>query len=264
MVGYKLIWNVMKCICNLFILGMILLLGMSCNSTDENHPLSIVLSESHLNFDEENQYIQLSLDDVNNNEMEATFVISGGDGRYNVEIDNEWSVNIKYNSNKFTVTPMHQGSTVITIKDQSNNTYSLTIDVVPVKQVFVCTSYSYWIEGERLTNDEKKELERDIIAAIPKNRTYVFTYTGKDKGEVEISSKTEEVQKGTFTLQDVTDNMYLRYNTLIEIDGEVLTYEYNKGIPLDSFGKDVTGQYKERFPNLELAIAVQSGNFSKE
>ena len=238
-----------------------MIFGVSCDNTeDDNQPLTVSLDGDHLNFDKDNQYLMLHLSD-SDDKAEATFVIYGGDGRYSIDTDNGWSVKIEYNINKFVVTPIHQGSTVVTVKDESDNTYNITIDVVPVKQFFVCTSYSYRIEGELLTTDKRDELKDEIFAAIPKSRTYVFTYTEKDKGEVEISSETEDTKKGTFTIQNVSDCMYTDYNLSIKIDGEELLYKYNRGIPSDSFSEDVTEQYKDRFPNLESAIAMQCGHF---
>lgn len=254
----------MKYIYNLFILSMIMLSVVSCGDSEEEEQLSLSLQESGLNFNAEDRCILLSLSG-GDDKVEATFTIHGGDGKYSLDTDNQWSAIVKSSGDKFTVTPVRQGSTVVTVRDRSHNVYSLTVDVVPVKQTFICNAYSYRVEGESLTKAEKEQLEDEIRAAIPKNRTYLFTYTGKDKGEVEISSETERTQKGTFTIQDVSDYRYMNFHLLIQLDNEKsLMYEYNHGIPTGSFGENVTERYKERFPNLQSATAMQCGYFQLE
>lgn len=205
----------------------------------------------------------------------TTIFINGGDGTYSIKNSDENVILVtKQTDNVLIISPVNLGSASITIKDNSDNSCSLYINVRYSTSTYVVVKHDVVIEGDNITVGDKKLLEAEILSAIPvaiKGR-YIFTYTNKfvDEGFVEIYSSDTKSENGTFKREQKQTEAGVKYaKTTMQIGNKTLVYDhapYNGSIKSNSrtemrypsaFIEDVTTIYKQKYPAIEKAYALQ-------
>jgi len=252
----KKIWGVLALFLSLFIC-------LSCSDSDKDDPIS--------------------LPDIENNTMyfilptDATYskTIQGGDGNYSVASANEQVMQVKLSNGKNIVfEALTTGETTVTIRDKSNNSYVLNVKVSYSEQNFIVTKCEVVITGDKLTVEEKKEIEEKALASIPVKVEggYKFIYNNMElpKGDVYIypekmDGKSEKGSFERFREEDEENNTYyLRY----KITTDKGTYDFvfvpyygpdrSSDIHVKfQFIEDLTEIYKADYENIEKVYSVQ-------
>lgn len=203
--------------------------------------------------------------------------IHGGDGTYTIQnLNNNIVTAVLYNDNVIQLEPKSTGGANILIQDSSQKSYLLKIYIGYEKQTYKVVKHEVYIKGESLTEEDKVKLEADILKRIPidERGLYIFEYTNKERTEglVNLYSSGPDVPKVPFKIEKKggTRPEY-RYSErmTINVDEEEYVYDfgdYNQiptsraSMPINyysMFVEDVTNMFKEKYPAMEKAYAIQ-------
>lgn len=255
-----------------FVLLLSLFVVSSCSDDkddqDRHDPIKLTDMISGSIFTEE--YPHLSLTPFSSKKI---FKIEGGDGNYDVLNLNENVTEATYNGKWLEVSIVSTGESTLKIFDNSGNTFDLYIRIDYQKKVLNVVQCFPYVKGDDLTIKQKKQLEEEILNAIPVTTEgrYEFTFNAEDGGgEVMIyPSRTVKSRKGTFNVEDVSDGQYRAKQITIHVGDEewvfVDTSYFNPNTrDLATYYRmlveDVTARYKEEYPALEYAWAMQVYN----
>lgn|GEM_PF-883154 len=255
----------MKTIQLYFLLFAISICGIisSCSDDDNNSyaPITLSYPEESIEFDNESRYITLSPFSEG-----ILLHIKGGDENYTVTNADNKVVTAAQTGNKISITPLSIGSSAITIKDNAGNSYVLSVNIEFYKHTYDIVTNEVLVEGGDLTMNEKKAIEEELLKLIPvkPKGKYVFIRSNKDNniGDIEVYPNTGgKTLKGTYKYSgnetrtftiNIGDNThiyeYLMYNGSL-LRNEVL-------VPM-MFREDLTEKFKEKYPAVEKAYAIQ-------
>ena len=268
-----------KNVFGILLISIITLCFSSCDKDDDGRTDPIRLSyENNVMFDNVSRSITVTPF------IAATtpLYIKGGDGHYIIDNSNDEVVEAEYNGETIRFKPLALGTAIITIKDQSDNRYELTIQVEYLKYVYVVNSRNCFVEGDNLTVGNKKELENEILSSVAAER-YEFTYTDKESTKgvlrlygqkaggannyVEYEFYNERIDS-TITVNDVSVRTLAQVilqngdeNILFYVTADMGLSKSTGGdmiVTRYCFVKDLTKRYKADYPALEKVHEVQT------
>lgn len=240
--------------------------NISCND-DDYADITLSYPDESIIFDNDKRSLSISPFG-----SEITLVIKGGDGEYLLDNSNSEVISVSRDGNNFTIKPLTLGSSGIYIKDNSANSYVLSVEVAYYKTIYQVFANKALIEGEALTEDEKEKLEKEILGAIPvkPEGKYVFIHNTAEYnvGSVEIyKPDTTKPIEGEFQAEEVEDGETYWYQYIIKAGKAEYVYklkdysfpELRESPPREywMFEEDVTDTYKKRYSALEKAYAIQ-------
>lgn len=202
--------------------------------------------------------------------------IHGGDGAYSViNLNNDIVTAILYDDNVIKLDPRAIGQANLLIQDSSQKSYLLKVHVEYETQRFKVMAHEVYIKGESLTEEDKKELEKDMRKRIPVDEKglYIFEYTNKNKteGTVQLYSSGPNVPEVAFKIAKKGGSKpeYNYWETItIQLDEEKYVYDlaaYYSFVPTREVGptppfmfvEDVTTKFKAKYPAMEKAYIIQ-------
>lgn len=255
-----------------FYLLLSLFIFSACNDDDDHdhdNPITVMDMIDGTTLNKEYPYLYLSPFS-----SKKTFDIRGGDGQYDVLNLNEDVAEISYNGKWWELRVLSIGDATIKIFDNSGNVFDLYIRIDYPRKTFRIIQTFPYVKGDDLTIKQKKQLEEDIVKAIPVGTDggrYEFTFTSKDaenEGEVVIyPSWSAKSRKGTFSVKRVSIGYQQGADQYtIKVDDEEWIFvdmpyfnPNTRALPIyhRMFTEDVTEKYKEEYPALEAAWAMQ-------
>ena len=196
-----------------------------------------------------------------------TLEINGGDGSYSINNTNKEAINATLNGNSFTLEPVTLGDAEITISDNSGNSCKFSVRVAyqsTIYEVFVTEAI---VEGDNLTIVDKKKFEEEILKNISvqakgkyelihcncnNNIGCIKIYPAQtgESIEGEFQYETKE-NAGLYTIKTKDKTYSYHFTTFGKLDAK------STPAPLFQFTEDVTDKYKQAYPALEKAYAIQ-------
>ncbi len=233
---------------------------------DDYLPLKLSYPDENGTFDNEARTLSITPFSTG-----TTLVIKGGDGSYRIDNKNKEVVAVSQEGNKMVFTPMAVGSATVIIQDNSDRSYELSVEVKYSRGTLSVFAQHAVIKGDNITAGDKQKLEEEILKSIPvkPGGKYILIFSNENtsEGEVEIyPSESTGPVKGTFKRERKPIEEGLSYEEYtIRTEKNTYTYiftNYNSGLRSTErvrlmFVEEVTDRYKEKYPELEKAYAVQ-------
>lgn len=216
---------------------------------------------------------------IENNQISLLFptfdniklVIMGGDGNYTVSNLDEAIVNVRMENKFIDITPLSIGSSIITVVDNSGNSYALNVKVHYREYKLIIDKLDVIVIGDKLSVEQREQIEQKAMGTIPikPNGGYKFIYNSGDfdNGQVLIykNSFDEKAIESTFEIRDIKDEERNYRSYIISINEEQRIFILNKY--LASTKGDIavsmalievlTEQFKTDYPNIELVYTQQ-------
>lgn len=254
---------------NLILLFAVLITA-GVTSCDEDTDIPI-----HLMDDEEMYWAEDNILHFAPYSTEKTYTIYGGDGNYTVDCAIKDIVEVMHTDEKLTIKPKKVGNTTVTIKDNSNHSFNLAVEVKYYEASYNVVEVTSIIKGDLLTIKEEKELKEKVKATIDMKvgGTYKFTYTnpGYKEGNVWINHNTTGFENivGTFQITKETFKEYPIDLFTLKIDGKETQLYFAERSFVNVLGRalpprvyimieDVTAKYKTEYPAVEEVYVVQT------
>ena len=249
-------------------LGLLFCLSIFISCSDDGaSSIWLVYPEESIVFDNEARSVNLAPFSDG-----LTLVIKGGDGSYKAHVNNinKEVLSADLKGNTLTLRPVEMGSVIVVIDDNSGNKYSLNVSVEYPSATFTVIKLEAIVTGSDISVGDKKKLEDEILASIPIEELgkYKFIYTDKtyQKGNIEIYKNSDaRAQDGTFVQVTKQDESVSYLETTITVGQTNYVYEFGANVGLARndmqvpmrFLEDVTDIYKEKYPAMEKAYAIQ-------
>lgn len=256
----------MKLINLIWIVAFIL---SSC-SKDENENNQIILHYSIINN---------KPNPIENNQINILFptsdkiqlIIMGGDGNYTVSNSDEIVVDVRRKNNFIDITPISIGSSIITVIDNSGNSYTLNIKVHYRELNLKVDKQDIIVIGDKLSETQKAEIEQKVALTLPVkiNGGFSFIYDLNDrKGHVLIfKEKISENGIESVFEEKYTETDSVGYRSfVIQIDGKEREFILNRYdapksksdmIEPMAFIEILTNQFKTEYPNVQWVYTQQ-------
>ena len=182
---------------------MLLIILLSACDKDDGQvfsPITIENEDPLILFDKKNH----SLDLLVFSPERGPLLIKGGSGDYQVTNSSNEVVQVNYDGKKLTFLPQKTGTASVTIEDNTNNKYILSIRVGYRKLEHKVIESMAIIEGDNMTEGDRKKLEEAIVSVKENASTaiteYTFIFTDKDQttGNCILQSKGETTSNYNF------------------------------------------------------------------
>lgn len=240
-----------------------LFIGLTSCSEDDNQPISLVDVDNY------------SINIIYPRTDAYTINVTGGDGRYSVNSNNdEVLIATLADGNILVINPLSTGEATITINDQSNQSYTLHVQASYPEYNYLVTKQDVTVRGELLTLSEVEEIKKDALASIPVQAEggyrIVFTDTDLSEGEAYLYPDTwgTNGKKGTFERTKTSNEGITEYNYKVTIGGEdryFVFLPYSGDLTKNSgdlqqpflFQENLTEIYKEKYTHVEQVYTSQ-------
>lgn len=233
----------------------------ACNNDDKEKDFNPIRA-----LDVDDPIVNLILSPTNT----RTLTLAGGDGNYSITCIPQDILQAEMtNKQTLVLKPLEVGQAVVIIKDHSNNSYTLTVNISNHKETYPIVHLDVFIEGENLTEKEKKEIWAKALLTIPvhKNGAYEFVYTNKTepKGEATLYTGAGGTIKTTFEYSktELNGNSFPTYTVII--DNVKRKFVLHRYIPVSRalepiiycLREDITESIKQEYPNAEAVYTQQ-------
>jgi len=112
---------------------------------------------------------------IENNQISLLFptfdkiklVIMGGDGNYTVSNLDEAIVNVRMENKFIDITPLSIGSSIITVVDNSGNSYALNVKVHYREYNLIIDKLDVIVIGDKLSVEQREQIEQKAMGTIP-------------------------------------------------------------------------------------------------
>ena len=198
-------------------------------------------------------------------------VIMGGDGNYTVSNLDEAIVNVRMENKFIDITPLSIGSSIITVVDNSGNSYALNVKVHYREYNLIIDKLDVIVIGDKLSVEQREQIEQKAMGTIPikpnGGSKFIYNSGDFDNGQVLIykNSFDEKAIESTFEIRDIKDEERNYRSYIISINEEQRIFILNKY--LASTKGDIavsmalievlTEQFKIDYPNIELVYTQQ-------
>lgn len=274
----------------LFSLSLLSISLLSCSESEGSVlPIELAYESPDVVFDNENPRMTM----MGYETSERVLLIRGGQGEYRVESSNNAVAEARCEGNRLLVRPIGAGKTNVIIRDESGCDYWLSVSVGYPFYKYAVIDNRVSLQGEGLTDDEKKALEKEMLEAQTGPavlESYAFVYKNEAKSEgtlvlgsshysfdasaqvvvpgepLQVDVRTDDGFARSFFFESFTPVRFSSENG--SVSDELFLSERNAGVApatrdLDQtpyfrcFVFDRTAQYKDRYPALERACYLQ-------
>lgn len=274
----------------LFSLSLLSISLLSCSESEDSVlPIELAYESPDVVFDNENPRMTM----MGYETSERVLLIRGGQGEYRVESSNNSVAEARCEGNRLLVRPIGAGKTNVIIRDESGCDYWLSVSVGYPFYKYAVIDNRVSLQGEGLTDDEKKALEKEMLEAQTGPavlESYAFVYKNEAKSEgtlvlgsshysfdasaqvvvpeepLQVDVRTDDGFARSFFFESFTPVRFSSENG--SVSDELFLSERNAGVApatrdLDQtpyfrcFVFDSTAQYKDRYPALERACYLQ-------
>lgn len=264
-----------------FTLLLAVLFVSSCSDDDEQYPITISNVDGSVTYNAE--YCNLRLTPYSSSSF---FYIHGGDGVYYINNSDKQTATVNFDGKVLSIEPNAEGSTWITVTDKSGNEFSLYVFVSYPMMVFNVSEHDVFVDGDDLTIGEMKKLKEevldDILVQSGGKYEFILTSPGFTEGDVKVypTLHSSRRQEGTFKREEVQVNdrsfnqiavqigekKRVYYLTSSRVETEMIYYllygadgvsRSSESYSLMTLIEDVTETYKEAYPGLTKAYAMQ-------
>lgn len=153
----------------------------SCGS-DDYQPIRLIEAENHTELVSHT----LTLDVFGEGEK---YLIRGGDGNYTISVTRPQVLDFRYDGDTLVLLPASIGTAESTIADRSGNSCVLNVEVAAPTEVLTVTGIRADAKGDKLTQEETRELESRIVEDSPAAPEGRFELTFADKAHTSGSIK---------------------------------------------------------------------------